>query len=320
MVAVFCWGSADALRPQEQSVSVLPDRFSGYDTIFVAQIEDIKPDDGCSTSRLLPRRWPLCAGKTTTLVTHVLKGNASVPTEFEAVIPPWDRFGLDRRGWAVAPEVVPHRQYMIIARSAKDLKAAFQSPEAVLPLHDDEDTVEDVELILRDTALTVEEKIAHLVKTLVGSKTQRSAFLAGYAIDLLDHGSESETSALFQTIEDIGGRSFSNSGEWTLLFGLWELSQEPQRRPAIRDRTYRVFVRTVALSLVTMPDHVRQGEQPEPGEGEVRRKFVPIIRGTAEGETALRAAFQSLTSDSEHRLTSVQKGRAREWLRILNLR
>jgi hypothetical protein len=276
----------------------MADRLSMYDTIFVAELNAVTPS-----------RLPCgnCDQKVSVVVTHVVMGHAAGANQFEAVVPGLRR--LDPRGWGAGLSIEAHRRYLILSRDKRDAKSAFESPESVVMLDPDEDTVADLELILRDRGLRVGQQVASVAATLSDPVRLRSYFLAGYVGELLHLGSEEETTPLVQAISTMGWALFSNTGNLGLLAQLQELEADPAFSIAARERFRESLIQLAAVALATMPAEDARI---------VASQFVPAIGSSPGGELALRSALHTLVQDSPHRLTTAQKERAQEWLRVLS--
>jgi hypothetical protein len=302
--------SSSPPQPVEQRV-VVPDQFSRYATIFVAHLETMRPVAGCTGP--LPS---LCPQNATLRVTQILKGGhqQQLPINLEAVLPPPGR-GSFLSGWQALMQIKPNRSYLILSKEQTLQRSSLESPEAVLMLSDDEDVADDIALILGGGSLSLQDQISRVAAAISAAGKSRSFFLAQYAADLLMVGSESDTAALSNAIENARGGAFSDMAKGTLLFRLRELSQL-DRPTGNRKYLWHLFVTVTARYLIA-GYHPKEGE---PDLDNTVQQAVWVIRTSANGDSVLRSAIEALGSAPTHQLTSDQKARVREWLQILNRR
>jgi hypothetical protein len=316
--ACFCQiaETPSAFAQTAENKAVVPDRFSQYATIFVAYLDTMRPVAECKN----PLPDLLCRQDTTVRVTRILKGrDRQVPIEFEAVLPPPTPLGFisQPQGWQTETQIKANRSYLIFSKEQKQLKLSFETPEAVFLLQDNEDAAGDIALILGGSAVSLQDQISRVVGAISAGGKSRSIFLAQHASDLLKFGSESETAALSQTIENAGEDTFSSMAKQTLLFRLRELSSDPDRRAGNQKHLWHLLVALTASYLIGGPDHPIEGE---PSSDSEVQKSVWVIRTSANGDSEFRAALEALGHSSKRRLTSQQEARVPEWLQILNQR
>jgi hypothetical protein len=297
--------SSTSLAQRVERQAIVPDQFSSYATIFVADLETVRPVGGCGR---LPGVF--CAHEVTVRVTRILKGRDQVPREFEAVIPPWHRSLVPPQGWDMILQLEAKRSYLILSREEGQPKLVFESPESVLMLSDGEDAVGDVALILDSRSSNLTDKVSGFAAILRQGKS-RSFFLAQYAVVLLKVGPEPERKQIVRSIEDAREAAFSDRAKWSLLFGLWELSNG--HSPSSSDDHIRHLLTTLtARYLIAMPDPL-SGSEPD-WRDMIARKFVPLIWDYPGGATELRAAFDTIRNAAKRPLTAKQRARLSEWL------
>ena len=128
-------------------------------------------------------------------------------------------------------------------------------------------------------------------------------------------GSESDTAALSNAIENARDSAFSDMAKRDLLFRLRELSQI-EGPTGNRKYRWHLFITLTARYLIG-GYHPKEGE---PDLEDMVQKAVWVIRTSADGDAILRSALEALRCAPTHQLTSDQRARVREWLQTLNRR
>lgn len=180
------------------------------------------------------------------------------------------------------------QQYLIFSDPKPSLAAMVEFPSGAYPVTDKEDVIADVDLVLHSAPLTLREQASMVSAAIIGAAKPRSAFLARYGAALLAAGTDSDTVALAQSIENSRASAFSDMAKWSLLGGLWSHLRELDKPP---DNLSHVFVAMTARYLVGASDH------PDPGpfnigdiRDPIRQDYVPWILNSERVKAALRAA------------------------------
>jgi hypothetical protein len=191
--------------------------------------------------------------------------------------------------------VTPKAQYLLFydmeRAGATDhtmtLTRMFESPSAITPVTGEDDTVQDLELILAMDGYTTALQAQTVARALKTTDKPHSSFLSKLVAALLLDGSDADTLALAHAVENADPGSFTTMAKHTLLAAMWNrvCTDAPQKNGL------DVFVHMCVRYLIESPD------EPNPGEIDIRspilRNYVPSILASDRVRRAFRASLNS---------------------------
>jgi hypothetical protein len=258
---------------------------SGAGSIFLAEIQNAEPGPGCEPQVAWGR---ICRTRVRARAILILKEDGpqdSVPCEFEVEIQQ-DVGSHSVTGPWTGRSLQPGLQYLIFFNSKKSLPEMFASPSSTMQTTAEEDTVADVELILRSQLLSVRQQAAAAAQAIVRSGVPHSSFLSEYLATLLRVGNDADTVDLFQAIENSTDLALSANAMSGLLF---QLGLQLRSADTIPDNLLHTFVTMTARYFATEPD------KPSPAlpdiRGTILTNYIPWILGSERVTTIFRKAL-----------------------------
>jgi hypothetical protein len=111
-------------------------------------------------------------------------------------------------------------KYLVFTNARDGLVPAFQTPEIILAITDQEETLADADLILGLGTESIRQQAEAVATVLAHPSKFRSVLMAEFIASLLAMGSASDTAGLRDALEDNLDAAFSNRVQGTLLVRL----------------------------------------------------------------------------------------------------
>ena len=293
-----------------------------FATIVLTEIGSAQPGEGCS-GPLLSSFGHVCKTKVHVRLVRIFKDSDHLglaPSQFEAEILQHTGGYFETYRWT-GQQLKIGQQYLITS-DKNTLPDLFESPAGVVLVTQKEDTLGDVDLILRSASLPLREQASAVTMALTDPVKPHGSFLSNYVAAVLQAGSDAETVALAEAIESSTESAFSDMGKSSLLYQLWVQSSESAKP---RDNLFRTFVTMTARYLLVEPEQ-RNVDLPDLRVA-ILHNYLPFILGSERARSALRTALlptvrsqvrkRALELVEDNRLPADQRAGLRELLAVL---
>jgi hypothetical protein len=223
--------------------SVPSNPISNWAVAVVGELRMLQPVPECNIPPAL--RWSCAQTATIEVSRHLKDASLQTPITVEGVrLPALLRYvSAGSRGWDRVMGRGVGMKFLIASTTKKDLRSVVVSPDVAIDLHDDEDMIGDVELILKCQSMSIEEQVHVIADAIIGGGKSRTYLLAMYIGELWKFESDTEFAVASQALQSAESAALSNDAKWLVLSGL---SPDPNIPDVRRRRLWPLFVTLTA--------------------------------------------------------------------------
>jgi len=257
-----------------------------YESIFLTEIIAAKSDQDCE------RTWDRCKTTLRVRVVQILadqKRQGLATGEFESEILQWRGAPGDNPYFWSGRRLRIGQRYLVFSHRIGNCSDMFRAPANVEPVSNEVDSLGDIELILSSVKLSFREQADTVTVAVNSGGVAHGPLLAGFIVQLLVNGNESNTALLAQAVVEGQIGALSSSAKEGMLFGLFNGLRADSAAP---DRSFELFVR------LTMRYFLDDAEptigKPTAVQRQVLNIYAGWIAGSARAANAMRTAVQPL--------------------------